>query len=79
MLKGARHVIPAEAVGRMTPCQYGGQTETPTGATQRPPLARVQPPEGQGGTRAQTTPAVVVAGEICSNGPVGQAVVPTGA
>ena len=52
---------------------------TPTGATQRPPVNLVHPPVGQGGTRAQTTPKVAVAGEIVSKGPVGHCVVPIGA
>ena len=34
---------------------------------------------GQGGTRAQTTPAVVVAGKTCVKGPVGHCLVPVGA
>ena len=51
----------------------------PTGATQRPPVTLVHPPVGQGGTRAQTTPTVAVAGAIVSKGPVGHCVVPGGA
>ena len=78
-LRGARHVMPCMALGTMTPCQKGGHWVTPRGAMQRPLGMRSQPPGGQGGTRAHTTPAVAVASAMTSNGPVGHCVVLAGA